>query len=245
MIERDAASIADLCSSAIPYTLMINRTSMNPDISDPNSQIEKFTDHGGSLQDVDINSILHESESLRFLVSRFSECGITLLVKDITQKDICIPTFVASSVEWITADYGYFAKGYGTHLDAKVALIRAITELSQTRAANIQGARDDLKKIRYAPNDEIYSRKWQFIPSESLSDNNKKNKVSFCDVVSYENDDISDDFNLILSKLKKAWTQKSDNSRPDKPQNRNTCSASLSYPDLRRLKLPNYLRILN
>ena len=39
-----------------------------------------------------------------------------------------------------------FAKGYGTHLDARIALIRAITELSQTRAVNIQGARDDLEK---------------------------------------------------------------------------------------------------
>ena len=65
---------------------------------------------------------------------------IPLLIKDITQKDIGIPTFVASSVEWISHDYGYFAKGYGTHPDARVALIRAITEASQTRVINIQGA---------------------------------------------------------------------------------------------------------
>ena len=66
-----------------------------------------------------------------------------MLIKDITQKDIGIPTFVASNVEWITSDYGYFAIGYGTHPDSKVALIRAITELSQTRAGDIQGSRDD------------------------------------------------------------------------------------------------------
>ena len=42
-----------------------------------------------------------------------------------------------------------FAKGYGTHPDARIALICAITEVSQTRAGNIQGARDDLKKITY------------------------------------------------------------------------------------------------
>ena len=33
------------------------------------------------------------------------------------------------------------------HLDSRVALIRAITEAAQTRAANIQGARDDLKRM--------------------------------------------------------------------------------------------------
>ena len=62
------------------------------------------------------------------------------MIKEITQKDIGVPTFVASSIESITSDYGYYAKGYGTHLDAKIALMRAITELSQTRAGNIQGA---------------------------------------------------------------------------------------------------------
>ena len=97
-----------------------------------------------------------------------------MLIKDITQKDIGIPTFVASSIEWITHDYGYFAKGYGTHPDARIALIRAITEVSQTRAVNIQGARDDLKKIQYKENDEIYKRKWQFMPASSSESKNNK-----------------------------------------------------------------------
>ena len=43
-------------------------------------------------------------------------------------------------------------RGHGTHPDARIALLRAITEVSQTRAANIQGARDDLRRIKY--NDE-------------------------------------------------------------------------------------------
>jgi ribosomal protein S12 methylthiotransferase accessory factor len=202
VIERDAASIADLCSSAIPYTLMKNRTPVNPDKSDRNSQIEKFTDRSGIYPDVDITSVTDNFDILKPLINRFSECGISLLVKDITQKDIGVSTFVASSVEWITADYGYFAKGYGAHLSAKVALMRAITELSQTRAANIQGARDDLRKIQYTPNDEIYMRKWQFMPSYCSRNKNNKNKVSFCDLTSYENEDISEDINLILNKLK-------------------------------------------
>ena len=80
------------------------------------------------------------------MVDRFADAGISLLIKDITQKDIGIPTFVASSVEWITNDYGYFAIGYGTHLDARIALIRAITELSQTRALIFKEQEMILKK---------------------------------------------------------------------------------------------------
>src|ERR687890_1063679 len=104
-----------------------------------------------------------------------------------------------------TFRYGYFAKGYGTHPDARIALIRAITEVSQTRVGNIQGARDDLKKITYKENDEIYKRKWQFMPSSSLSltQNNPKVK-KFSEIKTYQNDDILDDINLILSQLKRA-----------------------------------------
>ena len=123
---------------------------------------DKFIDDSSIFSDVNISEIA-EIYSNEIFGYRFTDTGISLQVKNITQKDIGIPTFVASSIEWVTSDYGYFAIGYGTHLDARIALIRAITEPSQTRAVNIQGARDDLKKIRYRENDEIYKRKWQFM----------------------------------------------------------------------------------
>ncbi|HKG30483.1 MAG TPA: YcaO-like family protein, partial [Nitrososphaeraceae archaeon] len=110
------------------------------------------------------------------------------------------------SIEWITHDYGYFAKGFGTHPDARIALIRAITEVSQTRAVNIHGTRDDLNKIQYKENDEIYKRKWQFMPA-SLSltgHNNNKNIIKFSEIKTHINEGILDDINLILHRLKKA-----------------------------------------
>ena len=42
------------------------------------------------------------------------------MIKDITQRNIGIPTFVVSSTEWISSDYGLFAKGYGTHPDSRL-----------------------------------------------------------------------------------------------------------------------------
>ena len=130
------------------------------------------------------------------------------MIKDITQDDIGVPTFVASSVESISSDYGYYAKGYGSHLDARFALIRAITELSQTRAGNIQGARDDLRKIQYKENDEIHKRKWEFMqsllssPSHAGSTNNQA--VPFSQIKTYVKEDILDEIKFILNSLKKA-----------------------------------------
>ena len=144
---------------------------------------------------------MQEFELIENIVKRFADRGIPLLIKDITQEDIGIPTFVASSAEWITHNYGYFATGSGTHPDARIALIRAITEVSQTRAANIQGARDNLKKIQYKENDEIFKRKWQFIPASSLP---KQNKIKFSEIKTYLNKNVLDDINLILNCLKNA-----------------------------------------
>ena len=210
VIERDAVSIADLCSSSIPYSILTNIVnSLQKNLySSPNLITKipenKFVDDSSIFPDVDISEIVKEFYPLKFLVKKFEYFGISLLIKDITQKDIGIPTFVASSIEWINNEYGFFARGYGTHLDARVALIRSITELSQTRAVNIQGARDDLIRIKY--NDEIYKRKWEFLPSSPSSETVKNNKKSifFSDIKSYITTDILDDIKFILNRLKKS-----------------------------------------
>lgn len=210
VIERDAVSMADLCASSIPYSILekiIDSLKKEEKNGYSLARIpfeDKFVDDSGIFPDVDISEIAEQFEPIKCLVKRFVDAGIPLLIKDITQKDIGIPTFVASSIEWITHDYGYFAKGYGTHPDARIALMRAITEVSQTRAANIQGARDDLKKIKYKENDEIYKRKWQFMRSSSLlaRKNNNNNIIKFSEIKTHVNEDILDDINLILYSLK-------------------------------------------
>jgi thioglycine synthase len=210
VIERDAASIADLCASSIPYSILekITNSLKNEQTGGfPVTQIpgDQFVDDPRIFPDVDISEIAEQFEPIKFVVKRFTDSGIPLMIKEITQKDIGIPTFVASSIEWINSTYGYFAKGYGTHPDARIALIRAITEVSQTRAVNIQGARDDLKKIRYEENDEIYKRKWQFMPaSSSLTARSNSKTVKFSEIKTYINKDILDDIKLILNRLRKA-----------------------------------------
>ena len=225
IIERDALSLADLCSSSIPYNILENiidslKQEDNcgyPICSFPD---QKFIDDSSIFPDVDISEIIKEFDLLNDIVKRFADAGVPLLIKDITQKDIGIPTFVASSLEWITSDYGYFAKGSGTHPDARIALIRAITEVSQTRAVNIQGARDDLKKIQYKENDEIYKRKWQFMPASSSLSQQKNKNVKFSEIKTYYNEDVLEDINRILYGFKTAGLTR-------------TIIVDLTNPDLR------------
>ena len=193
VIERDAMSIAELRASAIPFHILrrIIHSLNASGIRVPPIPAERFVDDPGVFPDVDISEI--DFTPAKNLVEKFNRAGISLTVKDIT-SDIGIPTFNASSVEWVTHDYGYLAEGHGTHPDARIALLRAITEVSQTRAANIQGARDDLRKIKYGEQNTDDQRAWQFMKSTK--------KIRFSQVQTVFNEDILDDINLILLKLK-------------------------------------------
>ncbi|HVX03178.1 MAG TPA: YcaO-like family protein [Nitrososphaera sp.] len=196
VIERDAMSIAELRASAIPFHMLrsiVNSLGAAGIISAQAKflQADKFVDDPGLFPDVDISDV--EFEPVKKLVRRFERAGIPLIIKDIT-SDIGIPTFNASSIEWVTHDYGYLAEGHGTHPDARIALLRAITEVSQTRAANIQGARDDLRKIRYGENNTDDKRAWQFMPSTR--------RIKFSEVRTYFHEDILDDIKFILERLR-------------------------------------------
>ena len=193
IIERDAMSVAELRASAIPFHILrsVIHALNASGIQTGSMQADRFVDDPGVFPDVDISEV--EFEPVRNIVRKFHEAEIPLIIKDIT-SDVGIPTFNASSIEWVTHDYGYLAEGHGTHPDARIALMRAITEVSQTRAANIQGARDDLRKIRYGENNTDDKRAWQFMSSSR--------KIKFSEVKTYFHEDILDDINFILNRLR-------------------------------------------
>src|ERR671910_2973779 len=192
VIERDAASISEIRARAIPFHILktIENKLRQRGYVLSSIPANTFMDDYTIYRDVELLGV--QLEGVQKLTSKFHDSDLPLLIKDIT-SDIGIPTFAASSIEWISHDYGYLAEGHGTHPDARIALLRAITEVSQTRAANIQGARDDLRKISYGNSNSDEKKTWQFMKS--------KNSIPFSKIKSYVNDDILDDINLILSRL--------------------------------------------
>ena len=192
VIERDAVSLADLRSSAIPFHFLrtlidvLRQSGLNVN----SLQSDGYVDDPDLFSEIDVANV--EFPYARSLIGRFDDENIPLLIKDIT-TDIGIPTFIATSVQWVTHDYGYLAEGHGTHPDARIALVRAITEVSQTRAANIHGARDDLRRMNYEMGNTAETKAWQFMHSRHNKD--------FGAVKTFENIDILDDINLLLDSL--------------------------------------------
>lgn len=193
VIERDAVSIAEFSSSAFQYHILktIENDILKKGIRTKSLDSKNFIDDNSIYSDIDLNGL--DYPPVERIVRQFKKCQISLTVKDIT-TEIGISTFIASSVEWVNHDYGYLVEGHGTHPDSRIALMRAITEVSQSRAANIQGSRDDLRKMKYDPQNSDENRSWQFMVSSK--------KKAFTEVKSFYHEDILDDIKLILGKLK-------------------------------------------
>jgi ribosomal protein S12 methylthiotransferase accessory factor len=193
VVERDAVSIAEFSSSAFQYHILktIENDILKEGIRIKSLDSKNFIDDNTIYSDIDLNGL--DYPPVERIVRQFKKCQISLTVKDIT-TEIGIPTFIASSVEWVNHDYGYLVEGHGTHPDSRIALMRAITEVSQSRAANIQGSRDDLRKMKYDPQNSDENRSWQFMVSSK--------KKAFTEVKSFYHEDILDDIKLILGKLK-------------------------------------------
>lgn len=200
VIERDAISLAQLRASAIPFHILskIHHNLRIQGYHINSISKEQFIDDNSLYQDV---KICREDnfQPVTNLIKKFKKFNIRLIIKDIT-TDIKIPTFNAACVEWISHDYGYLAEGHGTHPDKRIAILRAITEVSQTRAANIQGARDDLRKIHYNDNNTDDKNAWQFMSSQRT--------INFSDIITYQNEDILDDIKLIIKFFKEVGLNK-------------------------------------
>ena len=96
---------------------------------------------------IDLDSI--ESDIVNETINKFESEGIKIKLMDFT-ADIKVPTIAASADDTVTRDAGLLTLGMGTHLDPEVAILRALTEVAQSRATQINGAREDTVRADFA-----------------------------------------------------------------------------------------------
>ena len=76
------------------------------------------------------------------LYEKFGKAGIDVKLWYLP-TDSGIPTVLAATDDKELMDPSLLVMGVGTHLDARIAVLRALTEVAQSRATQIQGARED------------------------------------------------------------------------------------------------------
>ena len=96
-----------------------------------------------------INLDTIESKTVNENIEKFTSKGINIKLMDFT-ADIKVPTIAASADDTVTRDAGLLTLGIGTHLDPEIAILRALTEVAQSRATQINGAREDTVRADFA-----------------------------------------------------------------------------------------------
>ena len=153
--------------------------------------VEAARHTGPLIQDV-------KDDLARGLMDKFAAAGVDVYLRDIT-SDIGVATCAAAADDILLRDPTLLTTGMGTHTSAKVAVLRALTEVAQSRLTQIHGAREDTtladfrKRIGYERTKKLNSH-W-FGGSE---------KRSFADVPSFESDDFLLDIRHMLAKLQEA-----------------------------------------
>jgi len=76
------------------------------------------------------------------MAEKFTKNGVDVTLRDIT-SDLGIPTIAAVADDVQLKDPRLLMIGMGTHTNAEIAMIRALSEVAQSRATQIHGARED------------------------------------------------------------------------------------------------------
>jgi putative methanogenesis marker protein 1 len=83
-----------------------------------------------------------EDPLINDMQKRFSDAQVEVTLRDIT-SDIGIPTMAAVADDVLLRDPILLTMGMGTHTSARIAVMRALTEVAQSRLTQIHGARED------------------------------------------------------------------------------------------------------
>jgi len=82
------------------------------------------------------------------MLYKFNQSEIEVKLLDLT-ADVDITTIAAVADYTVLRDPALLSLGVGTHLNPEVAVIRALTEVAQSRATQIHGTREDTNRADF------------------------------------------------------------------------------------------------
>ncbi|MCX6696903.1 MAG: YcaO-related McrA-glycine thioamidation protein [Methanoregula sp.] len=138
-----------------------------------------------------------DDDTLLAMQKKFSDAQVEVIVRDIT-SDIGIPTMAAVADDVLLRDPTLLTIGIGTHTSARIAVMRALTEVAQSRLTQIHGAREDTtladlrKRMGYDRAKRINAYWFR-----------ENGEVAYPAIPSYDSDDFVKDIRFIIDALGK------------------------------------------
>ncbi|MBN1785681.1 MAG: YcaO-related McrA-glycine thioamidation protein [Candidatus Methanofastidiosa archaeon] len=132
---------------------------------------------------------------INWVLDRFNDAEVEITIKDIT-SDIGLPTFFAVSDDVRDKDPTLLNMGVGTHLSPKVALIRALTEVAQSRLSQIYQNKTN-------PSGSILKQRLGYDKIKAMNKKwiQRSKSVSFSEFESFDTQFLLDDIEVVLSML--------------------------------------------
>ena len=188
LIERDAWTLADLRAHWKPLWDSENQASAG-----------EFHDDATQFPEIDLSGA---SAPIQAMLRRFARAEISIVVKDIT-SDLGVPTVMASAAEDGPVPMAHL--GFGTHPDAQVAVSRALSEMAQSRAVDIQGVREDISN----PGDDVpaymhHVKRVDKLDRTSWFYVRTERRRTLKEMGGAEHADILDDIHYMLDRLRRA-----------------------------------------
>jgi ribosomal protein S12 methylthiotransferase accessory factor len=154
------------------------------------SLVEACRDTGPCVENIDDETIVE-------IQKKFADAQVEVRVRDIT-SDIGIPTMAAVADDVLLKDPMLLTIGIGTHTSARIAVMRALTEVAQSRLTQIHGAREDttLAELRKKMGYDRAKR----INAYWFKDNGG---IDYNRIASYDSDDFLTDIRFMIEALNK------------------------------------------
>lgn len=192
LIERDAWTLAELRSRWLPRARR--------------EALFGADDGAAGLDDYDAYPRIDLSDAgwpIAELIEKFHRACLRPVVRDIT-SDFGVSCVIATAVDDCVPGFPQVHSGLGAHPTARIAVVRALTELAQSRAVDIQGVREDiLPPEAMAPDHERHTQRIRTVEQDRWMLRGEGIERRFADVPSVENEDIAEDIGLILRGLER------------------------------------------
>jgi len=140
-----------------------------------------------------------ENPLINSLLDKFKKESIYIKLMDLT-ADVDIPTIAATADDTALQDPALLTLGVGTHLNPEIAVLRALTEVAQSRATQIHGTREDTSRA-------VFMRKAGYIRMKKMNKHyfdseNEENIIDITDIKDKSTKSLKKDIEITTRELK-------------------------------------------
>lgn len=145
-------------------------------------------------KEIDLNTI--ENEDINNILNKFKKESVDITLLDIT-ADVEVPTIAAAGDDTLLKDAALLTLGVGTHLNPEIAVLRALTEVAQSRATQIHGTREDTARADFMR--KAGYERMKKINSHYFSSN--ENTIGLNEIKNNSTESIKKDIDTCIEKL--------------------------------------------